>query len=313
MTAVEAQQLHDAPWWRPRLGAGIGLALRVLLSLGLLGAAFWLGSGKLDWSSIAALDARSLALCLALTAMIIVSLAWRWRAIIGAMSETGAVVPGLAAASRLTWISLAVNQVVPSVAGGDAARISQAAAMGVPLGRAAGSVLLDRLYGLTGLALLAVSGVHLLAPRFILPVLLAIASLGAIGLAVVIVGRLRLPGKLQAIMTAATLPWRKSVVLVLAAMLSHLANICIFLVIAGALGAQLPLLSAISVMSCVLFVTVLPISIAGWGVREFALVQAFGQMGIEPEKIVLSSVAYGLVILVTQASGFLLLVGRNRP
>jgi len=289
------------------------MLLRLALSLGLLGAVFWLGSEKLDWASVTALDPRALVLCLVLTAAIIVSLAWRWRAVIDALSEAGAVVPGLVSATRLTWISLAVNQVVPSVAGGDAARISQAAAMGVPLGRAAGSVLLDRLYGLIGLALLALSGVHLLAPQFILPVLLAIATLGAVGLAVLMAGRLRVPTKLRNILSAATLPWRKSIVLVLAAMLSHLANIGIFLVIAAALGAQLPLVPAISVMSCVLFVTVLPISIAGWGVREFALVQAFGQMDIEPEKIVLSSVAYGLVILVTQASGFLLVVGRNRP
>jgi hypothetical protein len=57
---------------------------------------------------------------------------------------------------------------------------------------------------------------------------------------------------------------------------------------------------------------VLPFSIAGWGIREFTLVQAFGGMGLDQDRIVLASIAYGLLLLVTQAAGFLLLAWRSR-
>ena len=101
--------------------------------------------------------------------------------------------------------------------------------------------------------------------------------------------------------------------LVTMAMVAHLANIAIFFVVASGLGLDLPLFPAIAVMCAVQLVGALPISVAGWGVRELALIQAFGYMGLPAETIILASVTYGLILFMMQAPGFLLLARRVRP
>jgi glycosyltransferase 2 family protein len=45
----------------------------------------------------------------------------------------------------------------------------------------------------------------------------------------------------------------------------------------------------------VVLLTMLPISIAGWGVREAAMVAAFGYVGVDAPGALALSVAFGLV------------------
>ena len=49
---------------------------------------------------------------------------------------------------------------------------------------------------------------------------------------------------------------------------------------ARSVGANLPLLYSLFLVLPVVLVTVMPISIAGWGVREGAMVAAFGYAGL---------------------------------
>lgn len=290
------------------------LATRVILSTGLFAAALWLAAGQLAWSELAALGPGTLGLCLGLTGLILWLLAWRWQFIVARFGAGERPVPGIAAFMRWTWVGLAVNQLLPSVIAGDAVRASLLAASGnATAGMAGASVLADRLYGLAGLAVLCLLGAPALEAKLFGSAAFAAAVLVVVVLAAAAAVRYAGRARSRFAEVRRSLSLGTALLLVPASIAGHLANIAIFLVIAHALSVSLPLLPAVAVLSAVLVLSVLPISIAGWGLREFTLVQAFGYTGIEPHKIVLSSVVYGLVLLLTQALGFLLIPGKNRP
>jgi len=50
-------------------------------------------------------------------------------------------------------------------------------------------------------------------------------------------------------------------------------------------------------------ITTLPISIAGWGVRESFLVLSLSQFGVETEKSVSISIIYGILVLIFSLPG----------
>lgn len=296
----------------PRFRINAGLLLRVAVSAGLLGTAFWLTSDKLDWRQLARLDLPTIAICAALSLSIVWLLAWRWLKVTRLVLAETTALPRLGTFAAQTWLGLAANQVLPSIVAGDALRVGLLSRQNIPLGSAMGSVLLDRVFGLVGLAVLTVASAFLLAPDFAIPAL-AVAAI-VLGGTVLLAVLWRLFGsRLRAILPLHHVTPAAGAALVAMAMAAHLANIAVFLVVAHALGADLPLLPTIAVMCAVLLVGVLPISVAGWGVRELALVQALGQMGVAPDTIILSSVTYGLVLFMMQAPGFLLLARRDRP
>jgi hypothetical protein len=68
-----------------------------------------------------------------------------------------------------------------------------------------------------------------------------------------------------------------------------------------------------AVISMVTLITVLPISLAGWGVREVTVVALLGMLGVEDEAALLLSIEFGLLaMLVSLPGGVLwLFVGRS--
>jgi uncharacterized membrane protein YbhN (UPF0104 family) len=69
------------------------------------------------------------------------------------------------------------------------------------------------------------------------------------------------------------------------------------LFLAAALGGSVSPLEALVLMPLVILFSTLPISIAGWGVREGVMVAAFALLGREAGDAVVLSVAFGLVML----------------
>jgi len=311
--ALGAQILPPRQRWR---GIDtVAFLLRIGVSVALFAAVLWLSPQKLAWHDLASMGIGTVAACFVLSAGVVLLLAWRWRYLVSTTTRTIRL-PSLAAFAGLTWTGLAVNQLLPSVIGGDALRATLLTRRGVPAAVAAGSVIVDRLYGFAGLSILCVAGAPLLSPTMFDPVMLGAALVGLVLLVAVLSAwaASQWSDRLRSISQTLTnsLSWRRSPILMSAAIGGHLANTAIFLVIAHALGASLQILPAIAVLSAVLLVSALPISIAGWGLREFALVQAFGGSALEHDKVVLSSVAYGLFLLLTQAAGFLMILRSKR-
>src|SRR4029079_1720873 len=75
---------------------------------------------------------------------------------------------------------------------------------------------------------------------------------------------------------------------------------------AGSIGADVPLLYTIFLVPPVILVTVVPISIAGWGVREGAMIAAFGYAGLPPGDGLIVSLLFGAGYFIMGAAGGLI-------
>jgi len=108
---------------------------------------------------------------------------------------------------------------------------------------------------------------------------------------------LRTAEELQSAMQRGSL--RASLWALLSAICGNLAAYCI----ARSLGIEIGMIPMIAVMSIVPIVSALPISLAGWGVREFSVVALLGILGIEREAALLLSVEFGLIGMLMSLPG----------
>jgi uncharacterized membrane protein YbhN (UPF0104 family) len=253
--------------------------------------------GLLGWLPIGAVAAASLAQ-IPLTAL-------RWNAILAALGAGPRYLDSL----RVTAIGLFFNATLPAVIGGDAVRVFYTRALGVGLRTAIHSVLLDRLSALVALILIAALG---------LPWSLALVTDGALRQGLILAVALGLSGTLGLILLgdigrrltrwpvgrAIALfgadcarilrrPQPAACTLGLSACV-HLLDIAKAYAVALALGAPLGPGAALLLVPPVILGAVIPVSIAGWGVREAAMVLALGQIGIAPVDALTISIVMGL-------------------
>lgn len=266
--------------WRKTLQWSAGLAL-----LGVLG---W----QLDAADVGRrlLGLQPLALALGLAAAILANIlsALRWRRI---AADLGCVRPATGFLLRYAQ-GVSLNTVLPGATlGGDTWRSAWLAGPGCPLGRAALSVLLDRVTGLWMLAVMALAAIPLAdgSPPDALVVLLAGLVLGPIVLllppAAAFARRFGLPGP------AAPL-WRHTAVSSFGVQaLSCAALWCSCLAVGAAPGP-----AATLVLAGGLFIAAaLPASAFGFGSREAAAAWLFPLFGIDAGAGVAASIAFGLL------------------
>ena len=70
-------------------------------------------------------------------------------------------------------------------------------------------------------------------------------------------------------------------------------------------GLVLPLSDAAVLFTVMIGVALVPISISGWGLRELAVISLLGNHGIAPERALLFSVCFGLVLAIGSLPGAL--------
>jgi uncharacterized membrane protein YbhN (UPF0104 family) len=227
----------------------------------------------------------------------------RWQRI---ASLCGAAMPQPQAV-RFGMIAAFFNQVLPSTVGGDAARIVLAARAGNGWRKATYSVLLDRFVGVLALATIVTAGLYwsfgLISDPIGRLVLLAIGlgSLAAAGAflaldSLPLLQRWRLTRRLAELAALARriLFSRTSAPSVLfLSLLIHLMTAAMAWSAACAVAAQLSYLDALLLVLPVMLIVTVPISIAGWGVRETALVLAFFYAGLPESDGLLVSVLIG--------------------
>lgn len=282
-----------------KVGASVGLVAWALRDVD-LGEAWQLLRGV----SVLALGGVALALVAkALTG------AARWRLVLRHLDAH------LSAGRTLAILLLGVffNQCLPSSIGGDGVRVFQAHRCGLPLGLAARSVLLDRLAGMLALLALAAAGAPLFhawgGDGWVVATALAMGGGGLAGLALLAgasargrprgEGRgaralRRLGGDLRML---AARP-RAAAPIMAWALAFQTAQVGVAWIGARGLGVDLGLGEALVLLPAVLLVTMVPVSVAGWGVREVATVTALGVVGVPAEQAVVVSVLYGLALLV---------------
>ena len=86
----------------------------------------------------------------------------------------------------------------------------------------------------------------------------------------------------------------------------HLMTVLLGYVLARGLGSDVGFLGCLAAIAPALLVSYLPISIAGWGVREASLVFAFGLVGVGRETALLISLGIGIIVLVVSLLGGIL-------
>ena len=250
--------------------------------------------------------------------------AWRWERVVAAIDA--ALPPWRLLKS--TIISLFFNQVLPSTIGGDGMRIWLLRAMGRPTGLAFRSVLIDRLVGFFGLLLLGLVGSLYLTARLEqsgpvqVVALICLAGLGLIALAPVLTGVMTWLPSERVRRGFATLAREVNLLARNRPRLARLVAVSIVgqFALAGAvfclardLEVPLDLLAACAIVPGVMVAAALPISIAGWGVREATMVIGLGLLGIGQSEAAIISVGFGLLVLFCGLVGGLVWLAGGSP
>jgi glycosyltransferase 2 family protein len=231
-------------------------------------------------------------------------------------------------AFRLTLIGHFFNQVLPSGLAGDAARAWMASREGAPVGPTVRAILCDRLIGLMALVLI-IAATPLLLPELAaesLPGaglfrLVSLATLG--GLALFLAAgepvaacamRFRATRALGGLMRDLLHAFRSglaSLWILALALAVQMLNVTVVALCAKAMNIQLELGVAWVVIPTVMLVSMAPVSFAGWGVREGAMVFGLGLLGFAPEAALAVSVAFGALQTLLGAPGGVLWLARG--
>lgn len=254
----------------------------------------------------------------------IVLAALRWQRVICTLHDR----IGIRRSLRYTWEGAFFSQMLPSAIGGDVVRVWRIHKAGVPGQVAASSVLLDRVSALVSV---------IAAVFMILPVLISVVRIphfgsGVIALVMVGLGGLvalllmdrlvRLPATwavTQLIHRLATdarklllRPASAVVVVGYSFLILGLSALALFL-LGISLGIPLGLKESLVFTPLIILITTLPISMAGWGVREFGMAAMLGHVGIQATDAVALSVAFGLAIVAASLPGGVLWLVKPEP
>ena len=301
-------------------------ALKLAVTAGLI---YWFVLPGIDFDTVIdRMDRLSPGLLLIAGALIFFQnafvVAWRWERVVAAIDR--ALPPWRLL--KATIITLFFNQVLPSTIGGDGMRIWFLRGMGRTIGVAIRSVVIDRLIGFFGLLLLGLVGSLYLMARLedAGPVwVVAMVSLGGlilIVLAPALVGAMerlpfdRLRQGFETLAREVNLLARdrpRLARLVGASILGQLALAGAVYCLARDLEVPLDLLSAFAVVPGVMVAASVPISIAGWGVREATMVVGLGLLGVGQSDAAIISIGFGVLVLIFGLLGGLVWVVRGSP
>jgi len=285
------------------------LLLKIIVTCSLLYFASSRANLALLGDRLARLDPAWAAAALGVVAAQTYVLAVRWREIV----KSCGVELSIGDATRFTMISIFFSQVTPTTVGGDAVKVWMLARAGAGWSIATYSVLIDRYLGLLALALMATACLPWSLGLIIDPVgqtallLIGLGSVAAL-LAFMVIGNLQ-PGwtnrwwlvrhltqlavKLYDLMFRS----RTGTRVMLLSFASHIMTASIAWCAARAAFAPFEYAQALLLIPPVMLIVTIPISIAGWGIRESALVLAFGYAGLPQSDALLVSILFGLAML----------------
>jgi glycosyltransferase 2 family protein len=290
-------------------------AIKILVS----GALLYLALRKANFADLASrIDLSSgawLFLALALTFFQIFIGVLRWRIV---SIESGAPLP-LRQAMRYNVIGTFFNQTLPSSIGGDAVRLWLVARSGAGWRAATYSIFVDRAVGLIALAIIIVASLpwssHLIADPYGRSALMLIdfaALAGGIGF--LVLGMLPWPWLKKwwathhihacaVIANRVIFSARNEPAIAILSLLVHCLAVAIAWCVVQSIAAPVGFDQTFLLIPPVMLITMLPISIAGWGVREATMALAFGYAGLVTNEGINVSLLYGAVNFVAGAIG----------
>ena len=256
------------------------------------------------------LEPAWLLLAVGLMASQLLLLSARWRQIAISCGTD----MGFAGTLQINFIAAFFNQVLPSTVGGDGVRIWFAARRGAGWANATYSVLLDRIFGVFVLALVVAASLPWTLQMIREPVpraVLLVLACGAIAgpLLVLLAGThfdrwLRQWAITRHVAAAAEAAakicrsLRSAAIVVGCSIMIHLLTVSVAWCCAKAVAAPVGFTHIIFLMPPVLLIATVPISIAGWGVRESSMMAAFAYAGLAESDGLTLSILFGAVSLV---------------
>lgn len=295
------------------------------VSLGLIA---WVLS-KIDpaaaWNQAKSIDGAMALMSVVLMMAQIALGAVRWALVLRALSAAFHWLQTLS----VYYIGVFFSIVLPGAVGGDAVRMWFARRNGLSLVTAVNSVALERAVTVFALVLLVCLTQPILMLRlpdlpgvWVFPALLAICVLGILTLAALD----RLPQSLHrwrvvrglALLAVDTrkLFFHPGFCLgtIVVALIGHINLSLVVYVLAIGLNLDIHVLDCLVLVPPVILIMTLPISIAGWGVRETAMVTAFSFVGLDSSSTLVLSILFGILTMVTALPGglvFLMAGGRR--
>ena len=290
---------------------------RILVTAGLILAL----AMRFDLGQAAALISHANLGLIAAT-LLVVSIAnfvvgWRWHLILSAEVAS----PGSTTLLKIMFVGLFFNQILPTGVGGDVVRAWRCSRVGIALGAAIRSILLDRACGYLVLVVLYAVGLptllHILPSARERNAVLAVLVVSLLALVALLsldrlprrILRFRLMSPFAELSRAGrrlfTNPRRCCAVLGLSVITIAL-TVLAFNFAGDAVGSRLSLGSWMMIVPPVTLIQLVPVSLAGWGVREAALVVALGSFGVPAEAALAISVLVGLCLIVAGLPGGLI-------
>jgi glycosyltransferase 2 family protein len=253
-------------------------------------------------------------------------LGWRWQRI-GKFDRIDIPVRPHA---KATLISFFFSQGLPASLGADAFRVWWYARQGVSTARALKIVAYDRIIGLVSLAAVCAASIAVFVARLdnsaaidSLIVIVGVALAGFVALILPFTtGVTRLLSRLSEKLPPAParlLSWLIELrqlfrsgslvdigLILLPGVAVHLLTVLLGYALATGLGSAVGFLDCLAAIAPALLVSYVPISVAGWGVREVSIVFAFGLVGVDRETALLVSLGIGIIVLLVSLVGGLL-------
>jgi len=247
--------------------------------------------------------------------------AYRWQLIVGRLGFKAPFVFYLSSYFKGAFF----NQGLPTSIGGDGVRIYDCAKVTDSAEDAFFGVFIDRVIGLAGLLLLNI--VALLLNRTLLPThiyypLLFILMALVTGLLLLFflrkfsfftVGKyLGFLGRLSEryFQVYSSIPALASQLGL--SVLIHLLSMSTFFLLGQGVGLDFSLQVYLVMVPPVILLTLLPVSLAGWGIREGAMITFFLLIGAEKSRILTLSLLYGFVSVIASFPGFIIFLRRKK-
>lgn len=293
------------------------VVLRAAVSIGLLaGLAWWLDLGTVV-SRLAQMRFGWVLLAVAISVVQVAVLAWRWRFTAGCLG----VDLSYTAAWREYYLSIFLNQVMPGGVVGDVSRAWRQARVQTrqrePAGPAVRAVIFERLSAqavMTAVALVSLLALPVIVNRGSRLVLFGAGAVAVLIVIAMVVWMRRqssaqsLVGQVLADLDAAHLSGPVFAAQLVSAAIVVGTYLATYLTAARAVGMDTPLPVLLPLVAPVLMSMLIPVTVAGWGLREGAAAVLWGAVGLTAADGVLVSVAYGLLVLIGSLPGALFLM-----
>ena len=208
------------------------------------------------------------------------------------------------------------NQVLPSSIGGDAVRLLDLTHKGYDKKEAFYGVFVDRVVGLVGLLVLNLVASLLFFGTFeenFSLLIISIATAGIVGFASLFhLHRItflanykflnlfvRLANRLNQLYVSKSLLLKHIAVSVVV----HFFSVLTMYGLSLALSLELNFQTLLIAVPPVFLLTIVPLSLAGWGIREGAMVGIFMLVGADQTKVLAMSILYGLLLIISALPG----------